>query len=124
LKDLKQSECDKASLLNTTVRDRRRHGKASNSILATWQISFEYIQKNQPSATKLLSLMSFLDRQGIPEDLISSRYEKDSILNFNEDLEMLRNYSLIIVGMKGDVFEMHCLVQFATRKWLEERSEL
>jgi hypothetical protein len=98
LKDLKQGERDKASLLNTTVRDRRRDGKASNSILATWQMSFEHIQKMQQSAAKLLSLMSFFDRQGIPEDLVNSRYEEDSILNFNEDIEMLRNYSLIIVG--------------------------
>ena len=48
LKDFHRSEKDRASLLNNVVRDRRRDGKASNSILATWQISFEYIRSDQP----------------------------------------------------------------------------
>ena len=33
----------------------------------------EYVQRNWPSATDLLSLMSFFDRQGIPESLIRNR---------------------------------------------------
>lgn len=125
LQDFQLSEKDRESLLKIAVRDRRRDGKASNSILATWQISFEYIQKTRSSAAKLLSLMSFFDRQGIPEELITSRYEEnDDSVNFEEDIQMLRNYSLVAQGKENDVFEMHRLVQFATRKWLEQRKEL
>ena len=125
LKDFRRSEKDRASLLNSAVRDRRRDGKASNSVLATWQISFEYIQTDQPSAASLLSLMSFFDRQGIPEELVMSRYEgDDSIVDFEEDIQVLRNYSLVALGVEKDVFEMHRLVQFATRKWLERRQKL
>ena len=43
LQDFRRSEKDRASLLNIAIRDRRRNGRASNSVLATWQISFEYI---------------------------------------------------------------------------------
>ncbi|KAL9630085.1 MAG: hypothetical protein Q9164_006593 [Protoblastenia rupestris] len=125
LKDFRRSEKDRASLLNNAVRDRRRDGSASNSVLATWQISFEYIRSDRPSAARLLSLMSFFDRQGIPEELIMSRYEEDdSIVDFEEDVEVLRSFSLVALGIKNDVFEMHRLVQFATRKWLEQRQEL
>ena len=125
LSDFRRSEKDRASLLNIAIRDRRRDGSASNSVLATWQISFEYIRSDQPSAARLLSLMSFFDRQGIPEELITSRYEEnDSIVNFEEDIEVLRSFSLIALGTENDVFEMHRLVQFATRKWLEQRQEL
>ncbi|KAL9591261.1 MAG: hypothetical protein Q9179_007901 [Wetmoreana sp. 5 TL-2023] len=125
LKDFRRSEKDRASLLNNTVRDRRRDGSASNSVLATWQISFEYIRTDRPSAASLLSLISFFDRQGIPEELIASHYkENDSIVDFEEDIEVLRSFSLITLGIKNDVFEMHRLVQFATRKWLEQRQEL
>ncbi|KAL8873245.1 MAG: hypothetical protein Q9198_007058 [Flavoplaca austrocitrina] len=125
LKDFHRSEKDRASLLNNVVRDRRRDGKASNSVLATWQISFEYIRSDQPSAARLLSLMSFFDRQGIPEELITSRYEEnDNIMNFEEDIQVLRNYSLVALGIENDVFEMHRLVQFATRKWLKQRQEM
>lgn len=46
LKDFYRSEKDRASLLNNVVRDRRRDGKALNSVLTTWQISFEYIRSD------------------------------------------------------------------------------
>ena len=46
LKDNYRSEKDRASLLNNNVRDRRRDRKASNSVLTTWQISFEYIRSD------------------------------------------------------------------------------
>ncbi|KAL9583475.1 MAG: hypothetical protein Q9203_005066, partial [Teloschistes exilis] len=125
LNDFQRSEKDRASLLNLTVRDRRRDGRASNSILGTWQISFEYIQMDRPSAARLLSLMSFFDRQRIPEELIMSRYEENkSTVDFEEDIEVLRSFSLIALGIETDDLEMHRLVQFAMRKWLEQRQEL
>lgn len=36
-------------------------------------MSFEHIRQTRPSAVDLLSLMSFFDRQGIPEDVLRSR---------------------------------------------------
>ena len=125
LKDFYRSEKHRASLLNNVVRDRRRDGKASNSVLATWQISFEYIRSDQPSAARLLSLISFFDRQGIPEELITSRYkENNNIMNFEKDIKVLRNYSFVALGIENNMFKMHRLVQFTTRKWLEQRQEM
>ena len=37
---------------------------------------------------------------------------------------MLRSYSLIIMSTRSDVLEMHRLVQFATRRWLEQNNKL
>ncbi|KAL9591591.1 MAG: hypothetical protein Q9179_007568 [Wetmoreana sp. 5 TL-2023] len=69
--------------------------------------------------------MSFFDRQGIPEELITSRYEEDDgTVDFAEDIEVLRSFSLVALGIKNDIFEMHRLVQFATRKWLEQLQEV
>lgn len=48
----------------------RQDGSVSNVILTTWQISIEHIRSRRPSAADLLSLMSFCDRQGIPEALL------------------------------------------------------
>ncbi|OQN98699.1 hypothetical protein B0A48_15365 [Cryoendolithus antarcticus] len=53
--------------------DPRRHKEGRNSILLTWQISFEHIRETRPSAADLLSLMSFFDRQTIPEALLKDR---------------------------------------------------
>ena len=125
LKDFQRSEKDRANLLNIAIRDRRRDSQALHSILITWQISFEHIQEVRSSATQLLSLMSFFDRQGIPEELLTSRGRAgDSDSDFEEDIHMLRDYSLIITNTRSDVFEMHRLVQFATRRWLEQNNRL
>lgn len=68
--------------------------------------------------------MSFFDRQGIPEEFLTKYDNDDSAECFNEEIEMLRGFSLVMVSVDGAVFERNRLVQFATRKWLEERKEL
>ncbi len=45
--------------------------------------------------------------------------DRDSELEFEEDLATLRSYCLITTDIEGNTFEMHRLVQFATRRWLE-----
>jgi tetratricopeptide (TPR) repeat protein len=126
LRNLKKGDRDRAKLLEKDVGDFRRDGTASNSIIATWQISFEHIRGERPSATRLLSLMSLFDRQGIPEFLLDGRDQEDNDASsdFEEDLNTLTNYSLIAMDGDGRQFEMHRLVQFSTRKWLELRGEL
>ena len=75
IKYLGKSDRTKASLLKQDTGDLHRHESASNSIIVTWQISFEHIRTTRPSATELLSLMSFFDRQGIPHLQICSEQE-------------------------------------------------
>ncbi|KAF7547979.1 hypothetical protein G7Z17_g7358 [Cylindrodendrum hubeiense] len=143
LASFKESKGKRLRLLSHNVVDLRRDGGGSNAILTTWQLSFDHIHSKRPSAADLLSLMSFFNRQGIPEWLLKSSRntvddtqgnldsetdsETDSeseISNgeiddiFNEDVAMLSDYCLI-TAIEGDVFEMHGLVQLSTRKWLE-----
>ncbi|KAN0110923.1 hypothetical protein V8E51_007310 [Hyaloscypha variabilis] len=126
LQDLQSSDKDRASLLQKDIGDPRRDGRASNSIITTWQISFEYIRKENGSAARLLSLMSFFDRQRIPESLLIDRYqdETDNDATFEDDIATLTGYSLVTLGVDGNEFEMHRLVQFSTKKWLEHHNEL
>ncbi|RYP55594.1 hypothetical protein DL771_012348 [Monosporascus sp. 5C6A] len=74
LADFQRSEQMRSGLLRHSAGDLRRDGGASDSILATWQISFDYIRNKRPSAADLLSLLSFFDRHGIAESDI--RYIK------------------------------------------------
>jgi tetratricopeptide (TPR) repeat protein len=126
LQDLRKGDQDRAKLLEMDIEDSRRDGTASNSIIATWQISFEHILSARPSATRLLSLMSLFDRQGIPESLLGGRYQKDNDASpdFEDDLNTLTSFSLVTTDVDGHQFEMHRLVQFSTRKWLELQGEL
>ncbi|KAL8697127.1 MAG: hypothetical protein Q9201_007291 [Fulgogasparrea decipioides] len=66
----RKSDEDQESLLNRDAGDIRRDPSAKNSIITTWQISFEYIRQQTASAAQLLSWMSLFDRQGIPVDLL------------------------------------------------------
>lgn len=75
------SERKRTNLLSYDKGQLRRDKEAKNSIIMTWQISFDYIQKTRPSAADLLSLMSFFDRQGIPRSVlqIQAEHEEDKI---------------------------------------------
>ncbi|PQE15085.1 hypothetical protein CJF31_00007170 [Rutstroemia sp. NJR-2017a BVV2] len=213
LEDFLESDSRKTSLLEYKSEILRRDPQANNSIITTWQISFDHIREIQPSAADLLSLMSFFDRQGIPEDLLRYRAEqrdsqekqksraeqrgsqekpksrakqgktggkqknprKTSVIglslrslfnrksdsraplqnqdgdkdssqdrkesndhyintpsshhdgygddDFEEDIVVLRDYSFISANNDQKTFEMHRLVQLATRKWLEAHNE-
>ncbi|KAI9759097.1 MAG: hypothetical protein M1840_003516 [Geoglossum simile] len=126
LQNLRKDDRDRAKLLDIDIRDSRRDGTASNSIIATWQISFKHIRRERPSATQLLSLMSLFDRRGIPESLLGGRYQEDNDASsdFEGDLNTLTSFSLVATDVEGHQFEMHQLVQFSTRKWLELQGEL
>ena len=149
LNDFQKSDRKKTSLLDYKGGHLRRDREAQNSIIITWYISFEHIRQTSPSAANLLSLMSFFDRQGIPEALVRNQAEtgndhrsreepykedekeddEDSASNpdkddrFEDDVDILRNYSFISIETDR-TFEMHALVQLATRKWLEDSKEL
>ncbi|KAK5025613.1 hypothetical protein LTS07_007817 [Exophiala sideris] len=139
LGELRGSDDGRARLLQTDIRDPRRDGKASNSIITTWYVSFEHIQHTHHSAARLLWLMSLFDREGIPDHLLRRQYlvewssedkkgeespERQREMDFEDDIATLRAYSLIGLGTNAQLFEMHRLVQFSTRKWLGLRGEL
>ena len=45
-------------------------GKQDRSVFATWEISFNAIQKNNPNAAKLLLICGFLNNENICEELL------------------------------------------------------
>jgi hypothetical protein len=147
IENFKRNDKEKTSLLDYEGGHLRRDWEANSSIIITWQLSFDHMRQRRQSAADLLSLMSFFDRQGIPEALIQSQYtmgdndqshgikerndsdeddasdsENDS--EFENDIIMLRHYSFISIGVDRTIFEMHGLVQLAMRKWLEKHRQL
>lgn len=147
LRDYKKSERKRTNLLNFDDEQLRRDLEAKNSIIMSWQISFEHIQHIRPTAADLLSLMSFFDRQGIPEHLLRDRRRPDHSQSssevsdpkietenatsetsdddaFEDDIVTLRNFRFISDETGGNSFEMHALVQLATRRWLEANNGL
>ena len=151
IEKFQSSDKGKTTLLNHEGGHLRRDREAKNSIIITWQISFDHILQTRPSAADLLSLMSFFDRQGIPEALLQTKTERDHRPSegldeennkendddddsiglesngndeFEEDVLILRNYSFIFINVDIITFGMHRLVQLAIRKWLEAHGQL
>ncbi|KAF1981387.1 hypothetical protein K402DRAFT_449234 [Aulographum hederae CBS 113979] len=155
LEKFRENDRKRASLLDFEGGKLRRDRDAKNSIIITWQISFDHIRKIRSSAAELLSLMSFFDRQGIPETLLRGQNEprdarpdeednnaEDNVDNddnddssedddvstdeheeFENDISTLRSYSFISFNANESSFEMHGLVQLATRRWLEAQGQ-
>jgi hypothetical protein len=124
LAEYRESDSRKTSLLNQAAGHLRRAKAASNSVLLTWQISFNHIRSSQESAADLLSLISFFDRQGIQDALLRRQNSTANNAGFEDDVITLRDYSFIKVTTVTNTFEMHSLVQLATRTWLENQGQL
>ncbi|KAJ5808841.1 hypothetical protein N7474_010110 [Penicillium riverlandense] len=144
LRDFQESDREATKLLRKEAGYLYRDWEAKNSILVTWQMSFDYIRRTKPSASDLLSLMSFFDRQGILDSLIrlqpnynctfgselldgssdGKTSKPDASPNFEDDVTTLRNYSFISVSETGTFFTMHRLVQLSTRAWLKSRGQI
>ncbi|MCJ1240785.1 hypothetical protein MMC14_008789 [Varicellaria rhodocarpa] len=119
-KYLKYAQQNEELLLADTG-DLRRDPSIPNSALITWRISFDKIKKSFPPAAELLSLMSVLDRQGIPEFFLC---KDDNRLAFEDALTPLNDFALITSEADGECFGMHRLVQLATRTWLHIHGEI
>lgn len=131
----------KTSLLDYEAGHLLHDPEATNSIVIAWQISFKYLRKQWPSSADLLSLMSFFDRQGIPKEVLTiqlsdgdqdkKEIDKKSSLEdatlkqsfSDKDIDQLQKYAFISVRMDNETFELHGLVQLATRKWLKMHNE-
>ena len=107
---------DAADFLTEDLGDHRRPSESNNSLLATWNLSFKQISKKQPRAAELLSLMSVLDRNAIPKDLLVREGERT--IDFKRALGTLQAFSLIIAEKDG-TFALHRLVQLSMGKYLE-----
>jgi tetratricopeptide (TPR) repeat protein len=134
LDEFQRNNKKREHLLNWDAGELRRDRSASNSIVTTWQMSFERIRQERPSAADLLSLMSFFNPQGIPESTLRrhsrtaagiaetwAEGEADSA--FDEDLDTLLAYSFVAVTANSNECEMHALVQFCMQAWLSSYND-
>ena len=116
------NESTQTRLLEKEMGDSRRDSTSLSSVIKTWQISFDQLKNRNDRSCQLLSLMSVLDRQGIPDFLLIPMFEDP--LEFEDALHPLEDYSFVVVRTGGMSFGIHSLVQLAVRRWLELCGEL
>ncbi|KAJ5092792.1 hypothetical protein N7456_008653 [Penicillium angulare] len=151
IETFQKSDREAVRLLNREACLLYRDWEAKNSIILTWQISFDYIRKTRPSATNLLSFISFFDPQGIDEDILQAQHshrlsktscpgqhqkgsssedntdnESDSSSDacFEDNITMLTDFALISIGQNCKVFTMHRLIKLTVQLWLKNHQEL
>jgi tetratricopeptide (TPR) repeat protein len=123
---LETDDNERAKLLQKNIHDPRRDSEVPHSIIMTWHTTFKHLTEVSDSAARLLALMSMFDREAIPDYLLQGQYLDGSSESddFEDDVAMLRDYSLINIGTNEHVFDMHQLVQFSTKTWLSTQGEL
>lgn len=123
------SDIGKIELLSEDFDDVIRDSESQNAVATTWSVSFDHIRHWDPLAAEILSVMSMLDAQAIPESLV--RFG-DSNLKFSKAMGTLQAFSLIAARADGPIwngrreksFDLHRLVRVAMRSWLSYHGEL
>jgi tetratricopeptide (TPR) repeat protein len=111
------SDSDRKLQLSIELQDPRRERGVPNSIYRTWKLSFDQIRQRDEEAANILSIMSLLDGQSIPETLIKSGSIADTA--WRHSLGTILGYSLAFQGPEG-IVTMHPLVQMCVRYWLQQ----
>ncbi|KAI9734065.1 MAG: hypothetical protein M1818_007003 [Claussenomyces sp. TS43310] len=74
---LLQKQEREVRVLRQNMADLRRDLHVPNAVIDTCIITFNRIGNSNPAAAELLSPMSLLDRQGIPQSLVMTGYQDE-----------------------------------------------
>ncbi|KPM42215.1 hypothetical protein AK830_g4365 [Neonectria ditissima] len=131
---LKRSQ-DRWSVLKDSRFDRHRQRGIPNSVLETWKISIERIRQENGMAYRILHAIAYLDSQNLSLELIKAvcRHGTTSTTESSEDLTgtrmavtRLKQFAFLkeyAATGNGRIYEIHKLVQEATRYGLSMRGD-
>jgi tetratricopeptide (TPR) repeat protein len=121
-------------ILKATEFDRYRRHNVPNSILETWSISIERIRRDNEMAYRILHIIAYVNNQDIPFEIMTAAglfgdkgeegdpgEDEDRVV---EAVTRLKEFSFLGMrteGRKTRSYEMHKLVQEATRYGLRVR---
>lgn len=103
-------------LLEHPYEDLAREEGQSNTVITTWQISFEQIENESPASASLLKVMGSLHYHDIPQYLLQQDELEDED-DFHEAITPLIAFSLVQRSSDSTTFSMHRLVRIAIRSW-------
>jgi tetratricopeptide (TPR) repeat protein len=114
----RQSDTNRTKLISHQFTGHGRESRPMESAAKTWMVSFQYIKGQNTRASDILTIMSFLDRNAIPNSLLVNDNEEQ--LDFLEAMALLEAFSLVHRKTDSYIHDMHRLVQLATRAWIRE----
>jgi len=120
LKRFNSTKVSQKDLLSKQFNDIRRYAN-TETILATFSITFRQIQEQSPLGSSLLKMMACVDRQGIPHELLarSGLEGSDDEFFLLEAINKLINFSLITPSFGHErTYEIHSLVYVSIEAFL------
>ncbi|KAK8081240.1 hypothetical protein PG996_000021 [Apiospora saccharicola] len=106
-----------ANLMDEAYADLRRDSEIPNSVVATGILSFQQIQKEDPKAAEIMSLISVIDRQRIPQSLLDE-FTGYGRMESMKAMGMLKGFKLLVPHEDGQMYDMHRLVHITLQAWL------
>jgi tetratricopeptide (TPR) repeat protein len=106
-------------------------GNYSKSVLTTWSLNFEQVEKISAASADLLRVSAFLNQDQIPLELftlgakelgpeLSRVLDNADSLAMDELLESLAQYSLISRDIQAQTFDIHRMVQAVIQANMDE----
>ena len=126
LQQFRATKKNQRNLLSKPFSDIRRES-SEETILATFAITFEQIQRQWPLAESFLEIMACIDRQGIPVDLFHHSVPENADINApGEALGKLIDFALITETAidKSTLFVMHALVHVSVQEFISAREKM
>jgi len=126
LKIYEESDEELIYLLSEEFEDHGRYEGAKNAIASTWLISFSQISRpdlpteGHSLAKEYLCFMSCIAERDIPCSLLPPATNRKTL----EAVGTLKAYAFITDGKGQDSYNIHRLVQIATRNWLKKEGDL
>ena len=114
----RDSESTRIRLLGQRFNYHGREARPLESVVTTWWVSFNYIKTENPRAAEILSMMSFMDEQGIPFSLLTA--DEEDAFDFEEAIGLLEAFSLVTLDTHRYACNVHRLVTVAVHAWLGE----
>lgn len=118
LKMFNEGEEKRTRLLKHTYEDLARDSGQTNTVLTTWRISFEQLERDSPASTNLLKLMGSLYYQDIPQYVLQQGDLADED-DFDIVVAPLVGFSLIQKSRERKSFSMHRLIYIAIKAWTQ-----
>jgi hypothetical protein len=86
-----------------------------NAVAISWMLSFDPIRQHNPRAANILSLMTFFDRQAIPESLLKDTNETS--LSSTGAIGKLLAFSLITKNVISTQYDVHRIAHLISQAW-------
>ena len=94
------------------------------SVVTTWQLNFEEVERRSPNSVLILQLSAFLAADDIPEDLLGQNAELLGLVGCEDELTLkewlaaLADFSLIRRKRETESYGVHRMVQEVVRHGL------